>query len=245
MRAIISDLKRLAKKNLKKFPIPFSKNHKYDIETRKIVKKICHQNSNCIDVGAHEGEILDIFLKQCPNGIHFGFEPLPHLYEFLVRKYHRLRNVRIYDFALSNSDGAAEFNYVISNPAYSGLRKRAYDRKNEVDTTIKVKKQLLDNLIPQNVRIDMIKVDVEGGEMDVFEGARRILLNDKPALLFEFGIGGSDIYGTTPEKLYGFLAKFNYNIFLLKDFLKNRPPLTADGFKQQFCNKLNYYFFAQ
>jgi len=239
-----NNFKRKIKKVLKRIPFPFSKNHQYDIETRKIIKRICNENSNCIDVGTHEGEILDMFLKQSPKGSHFGFEPLPHLYKFLIRKYKNLQNVHIYDFAISNSEGFSEFNYVDSNPAYSGLKKRIYDRKNETDIQITVKKQLLDNIIPQNVPIAMIKADVEGGEMDVLKGAVKTLIKYKPALIFEFGIGGSDVYGVTPEELYNFLAQFNYKLFLLNDFLKNRQPLTIQSFKNQFYNKINYYFFA-
>jgi phenolic acid decarboxylase len=64
MPTINKSFKRAAKKILKRISIPFSKNHRYDIETRKIIKRICNENSNCIDVGTHEGEILDMFLKQ-------------------------------------------------------------------------------------------------------------------------------------------------------------------------------------
>jgi len=81
-----------------------------------------------------------MFLKQSPKGLYFGFEPLPHLYKFLVGKYNNYQNVHIYDFALSNSEGFSKFNYVISNPAYSGIKKRIYDGKNEKDIQITVKK---------------------------------------------------------------------------------------------------------
>lgn len=238
------NFKRWIKKILKRIPIAFSKNHRYDLETRKIIRRICNHDSNCIDVGTHEGEILDIFLKYSPEGTHFAFEPLPYLYQYLTKKYNKSKKVHVYDFALSNSEGPSEFNYVVSNPAYSGLKKRMYDRKNERDTKIEVRKQLLDNIVPPDVSIAMIKLDVEGGEMDVLQGAVKTLMRNKPALLFEFGIGGSDRYGATPEKLYEFLGKLNYNVFVLGDFLKNRNPLSIQDFKKQFYHKINYYFFA-
>lgn len=243
MLTMIDYLKRL-KKIGKKIPIPLTKNHKYDIETRRIIKGLCSESSNCIDIGTHEGEILDIFLKQSPKGRHFGFEPLPYLNKLLKKKYTNFKNVSLYDVALSNSEGVSVFNYVISNPAYSGLKKRVYDRKDEKDTQIIVKKELLDNVLPPDLPITMIKADVEGGEMDVFEGAIKTIAKYKPAIIFEFGIGGSDIYGATPEKLYHFFTQFEYKIFLLHDFLKQNKPLTLSDFKNQFYSKLNYYFIA-
>jgi FkbM family methyltransferase len=235
---------RKIKKFLKRFPFPFTKNQRYDLQAKKIIRKICNKESNCIDVGTHEGEMLDVFLKQSPKGFHLGFEPIPGLYKYLIKKYSSFQNVRIYDLALSNAEGSSEFNYVISNPAYSGIKKRVYDNKNETDTQIIVKKQLLDNIIPVDVRITMMKIDVEGGELDVLEGSIKTLAKYKPAILFEFGIGGSDIYGANPEKLFIFFTQFNYNIFLLKDFLKRQKPLSLHELKNQFYNRINYYFIA-
>jgi len=235
---------RKIKKLLKRLPFAFTKNQRYDLQTKKIIRRICNKESNCIDVGTHEGEMLDVFLKQSPKGFHLGFEPIPGLYKYLIKKYSSFQNVRIYDLALSNAEGSSEFNYVISNPAYSGIKKRVYDNKNETDTQIIVKKQLLDNIIPVDVRITLMKIDVEGGELDVLEGSIKTLAKYKPAILFEFGIGGSDIYSANPEKLFNFLTQFNYNIFVLEDFLKKRQPLTLQEFTNQFYGKINYYFLA-
>lgn len=68
-------------------PVALSKNHHYDILTKKIIKESCASGSNCIDVGCHEGQVLDIFLKIAPHGNHFAFEPVPYLFEKLVKKY--------------------------------------------------------------------------------------------------------------------------------------------------------------
>jgi len=120
---------RKIKKLLKRLPFAFTKNQKYDLQTKKIIRRICNKESNCIDVGTHEGEILDVFLKQSPKGFHFGFEPISDLYKYLIKKYSSFQNVCIYDLALSNTEGSSQFNFVVSNPAYSGIKKRVYDNK--------------------------------------------------------------------------------------------------------------------
>lgn len=236
---MLSKLKLL----LKKLPVPLSKNHRYDLLTRKIIRQYCKANSNCIDVGAHRGNVLDWLLHYAPDGRHYAFEPIPVLYDALKKKY-ATSNCSIYNMALSDHESVASFNYVLTNPAYSGLKKRKYDRRKESDTVIQVKTNTLNNVIPSTVPIRFIKIDVEGGEMDVLKGATRILSDDRPIIVFEFGIGGSDIYGTTPDEMYSFLSSFNYRIFLLDDFVNHRPPLTTDRFRTQFNNKLNYYFVA-
>lgn len=229
---------------LKKLPIALSKNHKYDLLTKQILKKHCSKKSNCVDVGTHTGEIFDLFLKYSPQGVHFGFEPIPALHNCLLKKYQSFSNCTIYALALSNKKECSPFNYVISNSAYSGIKKRKYDRKNESDTLINVQTDLLDNIIPPGLAVDFIKIDVEGGEMDVLEGAKRIISFYHPLIIFECGIGGSDVYGTTPEKMFSFFSEFVYKIFLLDAFLKKNNPLSLKGFCDQFYRKKNYYFVA-
>ncbi|MFK7982299.1 MAG: FkbM family methyltransferase, partial [Saprospiraceae bacterium] len=150
----------MLKKWLKKLPIPITQNHRYDIQAKKVIKKVLTKSSNCMDVGCHEGEFLDLFLKYAPAGQHFAFEPLPDYYENLVKNYGQ--KCKIHPQALSDKKGESTFNYVISNPAYSGLQKRNYDKPNEKDTSITVETDLLDDLLPAKTKIDFIKIDVEG-----------------------------------------------------------------------------------
>lgn len=233
----------LVKKVLKSVPIAFTKNQKYDLLTKIVIKKSCNAYSNCIDVGCHKGEVLDIIIKNAPDGKHFGFEPLPHLYQSLVKKYEG-SNASIFNLALSNQSGEASFNYVISNPSYSGLIKRKYDKPNEEDTQITVKTERLDDMIPENIVIDLIKIDVEGGELLVLEGAKKLLSRCHPVVVFEHGLGASEYYGATPEKVFDLMESCGLHISLLDDFLAAKPPLTKAQFSVQFYQKLNYYFVA-
>jgi FkbM family methyltransferase len=237
-------IKKQVKKWVKKIPVAFTKSQRYDAWTKKIIDSVTTINSNCIDAGTHEGAIFDLFLEHAPKGHHFGFEPIPVLFEGLQKKYASCKNCSIHNIALSNKKGATSFNYVLSNPSYSGIKKRKYDRKKEDDTLIEVQTDLLDDLIPKELPIRFIKIDVEGGEMDVLKGAVRLLGDYHPFLVFEFGIGGSDIYGTTPEEMFAFLSRFNYKVSLLDSFLKKKPSLSQKDFSDQFYEKKNCYFIA-
>ena len=196
------------------------------------MKKLPDKDSNCIDVGMLDGEILDKFQYFALKGHHFGFEPIPKKFEKLQHKYQSKNNVTIHNVALSDQNGETEFNYVTSNPSYSGIRKRSYDRLWEKDTNIKVDTRKLDSYIEHLPKIDMVKIDVERAEYLVFNGARQVILN---------GIGGADII---PGKMYDLLANLNYTIYLLQDWLKNQFLLSRDEFIRQFNESLNYFFVA-
>jgi FkbM family methyltransferase len=236
-------MKDLLKAALKKIPIAFTKNQRYDAQTISILRKICQPNSNCIDVGCHKGEMLDKILDFAPQGQHFCFEPLPDLYEGLIKNKYPT-NCHFYKMALSYEKGETTFNYVISNPSYSGILRRKYDRPNEEDTQITVETDLLDNIIPNDLPIHFIKIDVEGAEMLVLRGAEKTINRCQPIVVFEHGLGGSDIYGTTPKQIFEFFTRCGMHVSLMNDWLNQLPPLSTEGLEEQFLKNKNYYFIA-
>jgi FkbM family methyltransferase len=236
-------MKENIKNLLKKLPFRLTKNQRYDYLTKKIIQQNCAADSNCIDAGTHKGEIMDLFLKFAPQGKHYGFEPVPDLFSALKKRYKSNSNCTILPYALASTKGKTSFNYVVTNPAYSGLKKRKYD-KQEKDIEINVQTQRLDDSIPASLPIKMIKIDVEGGEYGLLEGATKILSKYKPLVIFETGLGGSDIYGTTPEQIFIFFTRHQYEITLLDRFLKDKKPLTKKEFCEQFYQGKNYYFIA-
>jgi FkbM family methyltransferase len=236
-------MKQVIKNLIKRLPVTFTKNQKYDRQTKRVIKRICKSNSNCIDVGCHKGEILDYIRRIAPEGTHYGFEPIPELFERLNSKY-KNTNCIIQQLAISNKKGKSSFNYVISNPSYSGFKKRKYDRPNEKIIEFFVDTDFLDNIIPKNLKIDFIKIDVEGAELLVFEGAEKLIKQDKPVIVFEYGIGGSDFYEPNPEKIFLLLKNYDLRISLLEKWLKDLEPLTLDEFKREYHQKLNFFFIA-
>ena len=136
---------------------------------------------------------------------------------------------------------------MVSNPGYSGLKQRRYDRPKEEIQEIEVKTDLLDNLIPGDVRITFIKVDVEGAELQVFKGGVETIRKNRPVIVFEHGLGGSDYYGTGPDDIYDVLVEqCGLRLFLMADWLKSRGKafMERETFREQFSKGSNYYFMA-
>jgi hypothetical protein len=132
----------------------------------------------------------------------------------------------------------------VSNPSYSGLLKRRYDRPNEEDTLITVRTERLDDMLPAGARVDLMKIDVEGGELMVLEGAVATLRRCKPVVIFEHGLGASELYGSTPEKVFDLLESCGLQVSLLDRFMKKQPAFTREAFAEQYYQRLNYYFIA-
>jgi len=216
-------------------------NEAYNDQTRAVMSKVLNEKSNCIDVGAHSGAILKEIVDFAPLGQHFAFEPISDCYSQLKALF---PSVNVYELALSDSAGVASFQHVTSNPEYSGLRKRRYDRPRETVMEIKVRTDLLDNIIPQSLHIDFIKIDVEGAELQVLRGAVKTIQRCKPVIVFEHGLGAADFYGTTPEMIDELLGSAGLKISLMESWLVNRGPLSRKQFADQFYNGKNFYFVA-
>lgn len=187
---------------------------------------------------------MDLILAAAPEGQHFGIEPIPAQFTYLKNKYAGQSHCIIHNVAASNVTGESEFNYVVSNPSYSGLKKRDYDKPNEIDTKIQVKTELLDHLIPENIAIDLIKIDVEGAELLVLEGASKIIAKNLPLVIFEHGMGASNHYGSTPDKLFNFFQSMSMKVSNLENYLSNQQALSLEDFKNQYHQQKNHYFVA-
>jgi len=223
--------------------LPLTRNLKYDILTKKILQRELQSGSNCIDVGAHKGEILDLFLEYAPSGKHSAFEPIPQLFASLQKSYKQ--SVQVFPFALSNRTGSMLFNVVVDDPAYSGLQRRSYKSENPTIESIEVDVRMLDDVMKEcNHTIHLIKIDVEGGELDVLKGATRILTADKPLLIFEFGKGASEYYGTMPHHMHELLQSHNYELRTLTNYWLNKAPLTTEELKTVYEKGSDYYFVA-
>lgn len=236
-------IKNILRKTLIFLHLDVTKNIQYDRHTQVIMKKCIRRNSNCIDIGCHKGEILDLMLKYAPEGKHYAFEPIPFLFEELQKKYDN--KVSIFSYALANRSGTSTFQLVKNAPAYSGIQKRHYDIENPEIEEIAVELKILDEIIPLNEDIHFMKIDVEGGEFDVLKGAKQLLVKNKPVILFECGKGACDYYGTNPLDLYDFIMnEIGLEIFTLKSFIKNNKPLSKCEFDNCFNINAEYYFVA-
>lgn len=241
---ISSDMiKHLVRKIIVWLNLDLTKNLKYDRLTNKIISNVVNASTTCIDIGAHKGEILELFIQNSPHKKHYAFEPIPHFNKLLQANFSG--NSYISSVALSNKKSQETFNFVKNAPAYSGLKKRKYNIKTPEIQKIQVQVDLLDNQIPKGEKIDLIKIDVEGAELQVLKGAIRILRTSKPLLIFEFGMGASDFYGSTPKEIYSLLVEdFNYKLYTLESFLKKQPHLSLEELENHYSLNSEYYFIA-
>ena len=227
-------------------PLPLNdaerRNAQYDAETEAVMARILKPDSTCLDIGAHKGSVLTSMVRLAPRARHWAFEPLP---AFATQLRAEFPQVQVCEVALSDTTGTVTFRHVVRTPAYSGLRERAYPGgQSEPVETIMVQAARLDDLVPPGTPVRFIKVDVEGGELQVFRGGQRVLIENQPVVVFEHGLGAAEYYGTRPEHVYDLLATCGLGVTLMASWLAERPPLSRAAFVRQFARGRNFYFMA-
>jgi FkbM family methyltransferase len=159
------------------------------------------EDANCIDIGAHKGAALAEMVRVAPYGKHIAYEPLPLLHKYLVDHF-PIVEVRL--AAVSNEEGETSFTYVKNLPTMSGFRQRSYPMQPRIEK-MTVRTETLDGSLPTGYVPALIKIDVEGAERLVIEGAIETISKYKPIVVFEHGRGSSDHYDTQPCHIYELL----------------------------------------
>ena len=195
--------------------------HSYDnpgcIDWEKVLelgyRLFLSSNSTVIDIGGHAGRHSDIFINQIGAKQVYIFEPIPSKYEHLVNRYSSNPNVAVKQVALSSSVGKSEFLINHGAPEESGLKERIYNNPELKNLEkIVVATDTLDNLFIDSPGVEYIKIDTEGGEIDILKGAVSLLHKFRPFISVEYGKPSYTAYGHNQDTLFLYCQKQAYVI---------------------------------
>jgi FkbM family methyltransferase len=151
---------------------------------RLVMASVLHSSANCIDIGAGQGDVLADMHQLAPEGRHIAYEPLPEPTRMIEARFPK---ALVRCCAVSNTNGRTAFSFVSNSSGWSGLRPYEYGTSAQVEE-VQVDVVRLDDDLPVGYRPDLIKVDVNGAEVELFEGAIRTITEAKPVILFEHGL---------------------------------------------------------
>lgn len=164
-------------------------------------RRFLSAGASIADVGAHEGLHTVQFLRLAgANGRVAAFEPLPRYFGLLKDEFGRRKNVELYEVALADFVGPSSFTQANGAAAESGLKKRRYNHPELVNPEqISVNVSTLDQLLAGWKRLDYLKIDIEGGELDCLKGGEGLISHCRPIISFECGWDAFEHYGKTVE----------------------------------------------
>jgi FkbM family methyltransferase len=189
----------------------------YDPEVSRIARHYVKPGDYCVDVGANTGPLTLLFAKLVgAEGRVLAFEPGPP-YLRRLRKNLGLNPqlwsvVTIVNEGLSDEEGTLTWAADPHHPHNAGLL--------GVTEGTSVKVSTLDSAIKRQGwgRVDFIKIDVEGMELEVLRGARAVLERFRPVVIFETmelfrASRGFDIFG----EMEALLKSLHYGLYYLTE----------------------------
>ncbi|MDN3508493.1 MAG: FkbM family methyltransferase [Candidatus Neptunochlamydia sp.] len=211
----------------------------YESNELALFDNILNDDSILFDVGANIGWYALNWSKQFPNSTIYAFEPIPQTYDFLKTNaiINGSKNIHPYQLALSNSSGSKPY-YFTPESSVLASEKNILEYKNA--KKINVTTTTIDGFI-ENTKIkklDLIKCDVEGAELNSIKGALKTIKNYQPIVVLELFHEWSKWFDYHPNEAFSLLAKFGYSAFLPeKGFLEK-----VDSYQSEDFSKQNYFF---
>ena len=227
-------------------------------ELRGIKSKVAHNDYNAIhkflisevlkceepvifDVGANDGESIERFKKIFSKSKIYSFEPDDNAFQRLKKNYYNKENIEIFDFGISNRDGNQQF-YSYDHDKISSLmrldansklfksRKIAKNSGEDFEKLKDIKIVKLDSFVKdKNIpRINILKIDVQGYEPEVIEGAKYLIENNKIDIIeMEIILG------------YGYSKSISF-YDIEKNFSKQEYKLAAINYDSNIISYSNY-----
>lgn len=192
----------------------------FEPDVRGALDKLLRPGMNCVDIGANIGYHsvrMGAQVRQ-GGGKVFCFEPDPFSFSLLSknRAENNMEDVLVlYNVACGDEAGEIEL-YRDLNPAnFGGVHTRKTGQPLVSRQFIsKVPVGRLDDLIPPDITVHLVKMDVEGYEPFVLRGMQRLIANHRPAIVLEFNVPALSVFGPqTPDTLLKELSAMGYRIY--------------------------------
>jgi FkbM family methyltransferase len=169
----------------------------FEPDTVSLLRLLCGSDSHVLDVGANIGMTALALSRACSRGQVAAIEPVSRTFRYLKQNVIKagVPNVKVFNFALGSGEGSVLMQGHPSNFACSFVADNyTIPAKDHFSQRVPVKR--LDDIFPSLSldRVDFMKVDVEGFELEVFAGAREIINTYRPIVFLEMNHWCLNIY---------------------------------------------------
>jgi len=182
----------------------------YDLAVSELLWKLVKPGQFVVDVGANIGFTAGICSSRAGReGVVYAFEPNPRLQKRLHYNIDKMsvKNVQLFSFGLSDERHTGK---LVFPEHYDNNEGVAYVDDTSTASNVEIQLEKLDDVIPAEKVIDVMKIDVEGYEMNVFNGSRKLLTEKRIRhIIFED-------HHKYPSKVSILLKENGYSIYRLE-----------------------------
>lgn len=204
------------------------------LDMRKFIK---NDNPVFFDVGANYGQTIDEITEVFKNNEIHSFEPSPGVFEFLRNKTSDRRNINIWNFGIGSSKKHLLLNEN-TNRNMSSFLEIGKEGWGSIEYKTSVPVTTIDDFCEEQdiTKIDVLKIDTQGYELEVFKGARKSMQENRIGLLY-FEITFIDMYQNLPSfgELYDIAINNGFELITIYPikYKNNRAGWTDVLFKHK------------
>lgn len=176
----------------------------YEYKKMNLFKKFVEPGMTILDIGVNKGYFSLLSAKiMNDKGKILSFEPSPENCYWIKESIaaNGYKSIKLFQIALFNKNGEMKLFMSEKSGHHSLVRNKGLG-------SINVPTMKLDDIITEQKigKIDLIKIDVEGAEIQVLEGSFKLLAQQSPKLLI-------DIHIIDRKKLFRMLENFGFKLF--------------------------------
>lgn len=210
----------------------------HEPETEMVFKEMAKTSKVFFDVGANIGYFSFLVKQMSPQAKVYSFEPLPKNIEAYKknRELNNFASMELQEVCVADKAGDTEF--LIPPSEESGWGRMAH---RDLFSGEKIQRSVvtLDQFCENHdiTGVDLMKIDVEGYEFKVLQGAQKLIETQRPRICIELNEPCLLDTGTSGEEIFQFFKERNYEMFALdtkKGLLKVQAPVP-------YYKYLNYF----
>ncbi|MCA1625185.1 MAG: FkbM family methyltransferase [Acidobacteria bacterium] len=194
----------------------------YERAVTDVISKVVQRGDVCLDVGANIGWYTTLLQKLVrEEGTVYAFEPVPKAFSLLeknVKLNSAFDNIYLYNLALGDSEKEAEMHifdgFTEGHASLASFVNRSY----KISPTRMI---ILDTFLEANNigEINFVKIDIEGAELLMLKGAKRLFNQIVPPIfVIEMALGTTEGFGYLPNDIIEFIAeKRDYEFYAIDE----------------------------
>ena len=179
-----------------------------------MTKFVNSKNPVLFDVGANQGQTVNKYIEVFSNSNIHSFEPSPKTFEILKKNTSNMENVSIWNYGVGSKTDLLLLNENKSS-VMSSFLELGEQGWGEIKKKTMVDIITIDNFLDQHKisKVDVLKLDVQGFEVEIFKGAKKSMTEGKIGLLY-FEITFIKMYVGLPSftELYEFCISCGFEL---------------------------------
>ncbi|GAA6130729.1 FkbM family methyltransferase [Halopseudomonas sabulinigri] len=191
----------------------------YEAVETQFLKSVFADGDVFLDIGANLGWYSLVLGRNCPSSRIFAFEPIPSTVEIMEKniRLNHLENIQAVCMGVFNKVDELDFLFAPDVSGATSLKLTGQDRGRTSIQNVACQTTTIDVFCAtHDIVPSLLKIDVEGAELMVVEGAQETL-HSTPIILMELLRKWSKAFGYHPNDVFALLGNYGYQAWVFRE----------------------------